>query len=206
MVSLSLMQNSQLSELEQSRPGGRWTRLCSLEGGDPSRWCPVFLRPEKGASVPISCSLFFLFIIGSPLQRLFTDTDMYNTKLREEMERFYLHLETCLEKVIRVKKLTIPSKEKNYDLVLDIVRTESQTTDWSYYFACHEARCLFWLDKYNATKASPAIYGVESPAHVSASLSFTNLLYPLIHVQSIDWRIYTGTSPVFLRSQLVSWS
>jgi hypothetical protein len=128
-------------------------------------------------------------MIGSSLQRLFTDTDMYNPELREEMEEFYLYL----EKTIRVEKLTIPSKKKDYDLVLDIMPTEGQTILWSYYFACHKARCLFWLDKYDA---SATIYGVESPAHVSASPSFTNLpFYPLIHVQSIVWRIYIGTSP-----------
>jgi hypothetical protein len=129
-------------------------------------------------------------MIDPPLQRLFTDTDMYNTDLREEMEVFHLYL----EKIILDEKLTIPSK--NYDLVLDISPTENQKIQWSYYFACHKTRCLFWLDTYDA---SSAIYGVESPAHVSASPPSTNLpLYPFIHVQSIVWRIYIGTSPVFL--------
>jgi hypothetical protein len=110
-------------------------------------------------------------MIHSPLQRLFTDTDMYSTDLREEMEEFYL----CLEKIIRVERLTIPSK-KNYDLVLDIMCTEHERIQWSYYFACHKTRCLFWLDKYDA---SSEIYGVKSPAHISASPSFPNLpLYP----------------------------
>jgi hypothetical protein len=131
-------------------------------------------------------------MIDSPLQRLFTDTDMYSADLREEMEDFYLYL----EKTIRDEKLIMPSK-KNYDLVLDIMPTENQTVMWSYYFVCHKTRCLFWLDTYDAT--STIVYGVESPAHISASPSFTNLsLYPLIHVQSIIWRIYIGTSLVFL--------
>jgi hypothetical protein len=132
-------------------------------------------------------------MIDSPLQRLFTDTDMYNTDLREEMEMFYLHL----DKTIRFENLTVPSK-KNYDLVLDIMPTETEKSQWSYYFACHKTRCLFWLDTYDA---SSEIYGVESPAHISASPSFTNLPFcPLIYVQSIVWRIYIGTSLVFLRS------
>lgn len=185
------MQISQLPELEQSRPGGGQARLCSLEGSDPSGWCLVFLRPGKGAPVPFSCNQFPLLMIDSPLQRLFTDADMYNGQLREEIEDFYLYLGT----IIRIENLTLPSK-KNYDLVLDIMPTEDQRIQWSYYFACHEARCLFWLDRYDA---SSVIHGVESPAHVSASPSFTILpLYPLIHVQSIIWRIYTGTSPIFL--------
>jgi len=112
-------------------------------------------------------------MIYSPLQKLFTDTDMYNTDLREEMEMFYLHL----EKTIRDENLTIPSK-KNYDLVLDIaiMLTETGTSQWSYYFACHKARCLFWLDNY---EASSEVDGVDSPAHFSASSSFT--ICPSIH-------------------------
>jgi hypothetical protein len=109
------------------------------------------------------------------------------------MEVFYLYL----NKIIRIEKLTIPSK-KNCDLVLDIMPIGEQTFHWSYYFACHKARCLFWLDKYNA---SSSIYGVESPAHISSSSSFTILsLYSLIYVQSIIWRIYTGTSPLIHQS------
>jgi hypothetical protein len=108
-------------------------------------------------------------MIDSPLQRLFTDTDMYNTDMREEMEMFYLHL----ERTIHDEKLTIPSK-KDCDLVLHIAiaPTETERSQWSYYFACHEARCLFWLDKYDA---SSEVYGVDSPAHFSASPSFINL-------------------------------
>jgi len=114
--------------------------------------------PWKAATHPEGALYFY-----DPERRLFTDTDMYNTDLREEMEEFYL----CLEKIIRVEKLTIPSKKKDYDLVLDIMPTEDQTIQWSYYFACHKARCLFWLDKYDA---SSAIYGVESPAHIKHHL------------------------------------
>jgi hypothetical protein len=153
-----------------------------------------FYDPERVRRVPFSCNLSPLLMIHSPLQRLFTDTDMYSADLREEMEEFYSYL----EKIIRVEKLTIPSK-KNCDLVLDIMRTENQTVQWSYYFACHTTRCLFWLERYDAS--STIVHVVESPAHVSASPSFTNLpLYPLIHMQSIIWRIYIGTSLVFLRS------
>ena len=98
-------------------------------------------------------------MIYSSFQRLFTDTDMYNTDLREEMEQFYSYL----EKIIRVEKLTMPSK--NYDLVIDIMLTEDERILWSYYFACHKTRCLFWLDAYDA---SSEVYGVMSPAHISA--------------------------------------
>ncbi|KAF8496545.1 hypothetical protein F5888DRAFT_1907347 [Russula emetica] len=118
--------------------------------------------PWKAATHPEGALYFY-----DPQRRLFTDTDMYNTDLRKEMERFYLYL----EKIIRVEKLTIPSKKNNYDLVLDIMRSENQTIQWSYYFACHKARCLFWLDKYDSTSG---MHGVESPAHISGSPSSTN--------------------------------
>ncbi len=116
-------------------------------------------------------------MIDSPSQRLFTDTDMYNAVLREEMEDFY----SCLKKIIRDEKLTILSENKKYDLVLDIMPTEDEKMLWSYYYACHKTRCLFWLDEYDASYMISEIRGVESPAHISASPSFTRLpLYPLI--------------------------
>ncbi|KAN0108996.1 hypothetical protein V8E52_009779 [Russula decolorans] len=111
--------------------------------------------PWKTATHPDGALYFY-----DPKRRLFTDTDMYNTDLREEMEMFYLHL----DKTIRFENLTVPSK-KNYDLVLDIMPTETEKSQWSYYFACHKTRCLFWLDTYDA---SSEIYGVESPAHITS--------------------------------------
>ncbi|KAI0253097.1 hypothetical protein BJV78DRAFT_1153227 [Lactifluus subvellereus] len=41
---------------------------------------------------------------------------------------------------------------------------------WSYYYACHETRCLFWLDAYVATDIISEISGVKSPAHVKHRL------------------------------------
>ncbi len=74
------------------------------------------------------------------LKRLFTDTDMHDLVLREEMEVFYHYL----QKILDHDGLAIPSK--NYDLALDIMPSEDGRIQWSYYYACHETRCLFWLD------------------------------------------------------------
>ncbi|KAI9458586.1 hypothetical protein BJY52DRAFT_1268444, partial [Lactarius psammicola] len=52
---------------------------------------------------------------------------------------------------------------------LDIMPVDDEQTHWSYYFACHETRCLFWLDPYDATHMISELFGVKSPAHVSAS-------------------------------------
>ena len=93
-------------------------------------------------------------------KRLFTDTNMHNPELKEEMEMFYRHLQK------RYKGSIIPSND--YDLVLDIMPTEDGKIQWSYYYACHETRCLFWLDVYDANHMISEVFCVTSPAHVSA--------------------------------------
>jgi len=87
---------------------------------------------------------------------------MHDPILREEMEDFYAYL----QQVLQIDQLTIPSK--NYDLVLDIMVTDEQQISWSYYYACHESRCLFWLETYDASYMISELFGVKSPAHVSA--------------------------------------
>jgi hypothetical protein len=96
------------------------------------------------------------------LKRLFTDTDMHNKPMRDEIEDFYNYL----QQLIHNEQLSIPSK--NYDLVLDIMVTEDEQISWSCYYACHDARCLFWLEAYEAGYMISELFGVKSPAHVSA--------------------------------------
>jgi len=95
---------------------------------------------------------------------------MHDPLSREEMEDFYSYL----KKIERVELLTIPSE--NYDMVLDITLNEDNKTTWSYYYACHDTRCLFWLDRYDATYITSELDGVESPAHFSASQAFTTCI------------------------------
>ncbi|KAI9438686.1 hypothetical protein H4582DRAFT_190509 [Lactarius indigo] len=118
----------------------------SLEG-DCTPWVP--------ATHPDGALYFF-----DQDRRIFTDTDMHDPVLREEMEDFYHHLQRTLHHVGQV----IPSK--NYDLVLDILPTKDGRISWSYYYACHETRCLFWLDTYHANHMISEVFGVTSPAHV----------------------------------------
>ena len=87
---------------------------------------------------------------------------MHNQIFREEMEQFYSYL----QELILIDQLVIPSR--NYDLVLDLMVTEDQRISWSYYYACHETRCLFWLETYDASYMISELCGVKSPAHVSA--------------------------------------
>ena len=88
---------------------------------------------------------------------------MQDPVLREEMEDFYHYIQRILDH----EEVVMPSKE--YDLALDIMPLEDGRVQWSYYYACHETRCLFWLDTYNATHMISELCGVKSPAHVSAS-------------------------------------
>ena len=96
-------------------------------------------------------------------KRVFTDTDMHDSVLQEEMEEFY----NCMQNIIRHDRLAIPSN--NYDLVLDIMPTGDGRVQWSYYYPCHETRCLFWLHLYDAKHMISEVFSVTSPAHVSES-------------------------------------
>ena len=86
---------------------------------------------------------------------------MLNAIMKEEIEHFY----DLLQRLVKNDDLLIPSK--NYDLVLDIMVTDDEQISWSYYYACHEARCLFWLETYDASYMISELFGVKSPAHVS---------------------------------------
>jgi hypothetical protein len=97
-------------------------------------------------------------------RRLFTDTDMQDPVLREEMEDFYNYL----QRILIHEGVVIPSE--NYDLALDIMPSEDGQIQWSYYYACHGTRCLFWLDTYNASHMISELFGVKSPAHVKHRL------------------------------------
>jgi hypothetical protein len=102
------------------------------------------------------------------MKRIFTDTDMHNFVLRDEIEHFYQHLQETL----RVDQLG--TQLNNYDVVLDVMPIEGGL-QWSYYYACHETRCLFWLETYDATDVLSELRGVNSPAHISALQgSFSN--------------------------------
>ena len=87
---------------------------------------------------------------------------MHNKTMRDEIEDFYSYL----QQLIHNDDLIIPSK--NYDLVMDIMVTDDERISWSYYYACHDARCLFWLEMYDASFMISELFGVKSPAHVSA--------------------------------------
>ncbi|KAI0261589.1 hypothetical protein BC834DRAFT_459356 [Gloeopeniophorella convolvens] len=134
-------------------------------------------RQESGSWIPATHPDGALYFYD-PDRRLFTDTDMHKPELKEEIEEFYDYL----VKTIRVENMHIPSA--NYDLVLDIAPTDDDRIAWSYYYACHDARCLFWLEPYDASYMVSELFGVTSPAHVKhrlEALYWTHWsLYPVV--------------------------
>ena len=125
---------------------------------------------------------------------------MHNRLLREEIEDFYCYLQNTL----RSNQLTIHSNE--YDLVLDIMPVDDQRISWSYYYACHDTRCLFWLETYDASYIISELPGTKSPAHISSfhvqvSRHFINVVcrassgIPLLvsqlhHAALVSWNSY----------------
>lgn len=81
--------------------------------------------------------------------------------LREEIEKFYLYLKASFP----AGQATI--LQDDYDLVLNITHIEGERPQWSYYYACHTKRCLFWLENYDASDIISYVKGVQSPAHIS---------------------------------------
>ncbi len=102
------------------------------------------------------------------LKGLFTDTDMHHPPNRREIELFYSHL----QEIQHVEGLELPSTD--YDLVLEITRN-GREVEWSYYYAFHETRCLFWLKKFDASEMVSEVNGVESPAHFSTPKTSASL-------------------------------
>ena len=99
------------------------------------------------------------------------------------MEQFYSYL----QKIISHDRLAIPSN--NYDLVLDIMPTEDGQMQWSYYYACHDTRCLFWLDLYDANYMISEVFYVTSPAHVSESQISSSILLRFLLIWCAEHRL-----------------
>ena len=100
---------------------------------------------------------------------------MHNKIMRDEIEELYQYL----QRIIQIDQLSIPSK--NYDLVLDVMVTDDERISWSYYYACHEERCLFWLETYDASYTLSEVFGVKSPAHVS-TLYLSRSEFPAVFI------------------------
>jgi hypothetical protein len=128
----------------------------------PIRMVPCIFTISRGYAIHLELARPVALI---HFQNLFTDADMHNPAWKEEMEVFY----HTLQRIVADNRLTLPSND--YDLVLDITKFDNDKAQWSYYYACHETRCLFWLEPYDGSYMISELAGVDSPAHVSASQS-----------------------------------
>lgn len=112
---------------------------------------------------------------------------MHDPGLKGELEDFYHYLQRILDH----EGIVIPSK--NCDLALDILPSGDGRIQWSYYYACHETRCLFWLDPYDATHMISELFGVRSPAHISTSQTicrlFTLILWAEHRLEALYWYV-----------------
>ena len=93
---------------------------------------------------------------------------MHDPKLRSAINDSHSHLQ-------KIWPLENPPSN-NYDLVLDM-HEEGGQMQWFYYYACHETRCLFWLEAYDAKDMIFEVFWVASPAHVSASPILFSIFY-----------------------------
>lgn len=88
---------------------------------------------------------------------------MYDPKLREEVDMF---VDVLWKKSSELESSDILPMPTNYDLVIDIIETEGETI-LRYYYADHDTRTVFWLDKYYMKDLLPDILGVKEPGHIS---------------------------------------
>jgi hypothetical protein len=90
---------------------------------------------------------------------------MYDPRLREEVYKSIEVLEKRIISELEYSGTRFPTD--NYDLVLDIVKTDNQTTNLQYYYVDHNSRLLFWLDTYEMRQLLDGIPGVKEPGHIS---------------------------------------
>jgi hypothetical protein len=163
-------------------PNWPWARLVlgrlhSLGASHPDGFLYFFDQE----SVCLFCLQQLLIVINSRLKRLFTDTDMFNPKLRKEMEDFYI----LLQRILACSRVGILSN--NYNLTLDITPTNDGRITWSYYYTCFETRCLSWLHPYDTSHIASGLTGIRSPAHISVLQTSSAICYlSLIGCQSIN--------------------
>src|SRR6266404_2550265 len=106
------------------------------------------------------------------MKRIFTDVYMYDPDLSAEIHAFAAHLDGERE------RRTIAFPTNDYDLVLDIVKTEGDKTIWAYYYVDYQTTTLFWLHHYECGDGLlREIRGVSEGSHVSAYYS-VHLLRP----------------------------
>ena len=102
------------------------------------------------------------------MKKILTDVYMYDANLSAEIHAFAAYLE-------RSRPGHLPTN--NYDLVLDIIKTEGDEVSWAYYYVDHDTKTLFWQETYECGDSLlGGVHGVEEASHVSAYFSVCRLI------------------------------
>ncbi|KAJ7468782.1 hypothetical protein FB451DRAFT_1257315 [Mycena latifolia] len=127
-----------------------------------------FSRPSLGEWIPHQHpegALYFIYIKNNI--NVFTDADLYNPAL-------LARLTSCMDQLLHRSQADIdlePSMS-NVDLVLEILNDNPIHLECGYYFADHDKRIVFWLDKFNMTQLRiwKVVPGITTGTHAKLGL------------------------------------
>ncbi|KAJ6535397.1 hypothetical protein DFH09DRAFT_1179687 [Mycena vulgaris] len=99
-------------------------------------------------------------------KRIFTDAHLHDRNAFESLTRFL----DLIEEFFLGNGI---GWEKKIDLVLDLVKEDSEGYSCKYYFADHHARTIFWYDEFETDRLDHCyeVYGAISPQHIEIELS-----------------------------------
>ena len=125
-------------------------------------------------------------------QRIFTDTDLYDRLSLQTIEQYIDIIETFITR----NRISIPEKT---DLVLDIDLDSNGDYITDYYFANHQLRIVFFLDRFSSDYLPnwEEIKGINSGRHLRMSSScyqFLNASFSFIF-QVMRWKVSIGAKP-----------
>ncbi|KAF7330236.1 hypothetical protein MVEN_02460900 [Mycena venus] len=134
---------------------------------------PLTLVPQSRA-FPLDCPVGWQAHVhpegaryySHPTKAIFTDANLHDPNAFESLTRFLdaiekFFLENCID------------REEKIDLVLDLVKDDSEGYLCEYYFADHHSRTIFWYDKFETDRLDRCynVYGAISPQHIKIELS-----------------------------------
>ena len=97
---------------------------------------------------------------------------MYATDLSDEVHEFAAQLDRERTRLLG----TTNSPTNDYDLVLDIIKTDNETI-WAYYYVDHNTKTLFWLHDYECGDTLlREVHGAQEASHVSAYYAVCQLV------------------------------
>ena len=93
---------------------------------------------------------------------IYTDTNMCDPVQRR-------YIEEALKEIDKLKESRPPLPDY-WELALELeVDKSGNSVQCSYYFVCHTARCLFWLQDFDVERALEGLRGVTELPHISES-------------------------------------